>query len=379
MVLFLNLCLCIFSEILLAAIAVTHGRSNGASLSDRIYNAILYSVMFMLVVDLCARCDGLSNPMFPILNNIGNFLLFLFNPFFPIVWFLYIHNQVFCDDHEVKRLIGLFSIPFLLNALLTLVSLRTGWYYFIDANNIYHRGPYFLMSVLLNQTIMSAAFVLLIAHRKRMERKYFYALLFMGVLPAVCVVLQILIYGLTFILNGIAVSLVITYINIQNKRMNVDYLTGVFNRQQLDYCMADKIQKSSRARTFSAILLDMDNFKAINDSYGHSAGDEALKTTAAILKGCIRNNDFLARFGGDEFYLILDITEMELLLELVRSINRGVQAYNKNSGKPYQLSLSMGYAVYDVRSGMSAEEFQMEIDRLMYFNKEQNKARLSVS
>lgn len=374
-----NLCLCVFSEILLASIAGLHLRSNGTSLSDRIYDAILYSIMIMLVVDLGARCDGLVSPAFPAVNAIGNFLLFVFNPLFPVLWYLYAHNQVFCDDHEIRRLVGVFSAPFALNALLTILSLNTGWYYYIDSGNIYHRGPFFIISVVINQVIMVSAFLLLIVNRKRMERKYFYALMSMGLLPALCVVLQVTIYGISFTLNGMAVSMVVAYMNIQDKRMNVDYLTGAFNRQQLDYLIEDKIRRSSRSRSFSAILLDMDNFKTINDNFGHCVGDDALRATAAILKDCIRRNDFLARFGGDEFYLILDITETEMLLEIVERINRCIRVYNKSSGKPYQLSLSMGYSTYDVRSGMSAEEFQAQIDRLMYFNKEQNKARLSIS
>jgi len=374
MVFITNLCLCIFSETLLASIAVSQFRSRGTSLSDRLYQAILYSVMVMLVIDLFARCDGLASPVFPALNSIGNFVLFIFNPFFPILWFLYTHNQVFCDDHEIKKIFKRFLIPFALNALLTVISLKTSFYYYIDAGNIYHRGSYFFVSALINQSIMSAAFFLLIVNRNRMERKYFYALMFMGAFPALCVPLQIMIYGISFALNAMAVSLVITYMNLQNKRMNLDYLTGVFNRQQLDYYLSDKIRRCARTGSFSAILLDMDNFKAINDKFGHCIGDDALKVTAAILRQCVREQDFIARFGGDEFYIVLDVSESERLLETANKINSSIHAYNKTGEKPYYLSLSMGCATYDAGTGMSAEEFQAQIDRLMYWNKERNKA-----
>ncbi len=97
-----------------------------------------------------------------------------------------------------------------------------------------------------------------------------------------------------------------------------------------------------------------------------------METAISIIKNCIRPNDFIARYGGDEFCIILDVSKQSDLEAAAARINNCIEEYNKYSNKPYQLSLSMGYAVYDYQSRMSAEEFQKLIDELMYENKRTN-------
>jgi diguanylate cyclase (GGDEF)-like protein len=127
-------------------------------------------------------------------------------------------------------------------------------------------------------------------------------------------------------------------------------------------------------RTFSAILIDMNDFKHINDSFGHSVGDKALEETASLLKSCLRTNDFVSRYGGDEFCIVLNISDQMELEKVVNRIRRKVEEHNALSGELYKIEFSMGYAVYDYQSRMSVEAFQAHIDKLMYTNKRASKA-----
>lgn len=369
-----NLCLFFFSEILLSSIALLNAKTKDHSLSHKLYLAMLYTVMFMLAADLMSRCDGLAYPIYPVFNRVGNFILFLFNPVCPILWFLYAHNQVHCDDSEVKRIGKFFSIWFMVNVLLLIVSQFTGWYYSIDSNNVYHRGPFFSFIVIADQILVLSTFILLIVNRKKIERTHYFAFLFYGIIPTICIILQAFFYGLSFALNGISLSLIIVYIYTQSRKMNVDYLTDVFNRKQLDYYIGRKIHHSSDKRSFSAILIDLDNFKMINDNFGHGVGDEALKITVQLLKECIRRNDFLARYGGDEFYIVMDIDKEDSLTKAADKINHHFYEFNGHSGLPYQLGLSMGCCIYDAGANKSVREFEAELDALMYLNKTQKKS-----
>lgn len=368
-----NLYLCIFSTAILIAISLSSRTTvENGTVNGKIYMSFLYTTIFLLVADLFSRLDGRTETFYIILNYTGNLFLFLFNPLLPAMWLIYVHNQVFCDDRKTLR----FSKPFiafaLVNAVLTVVSQFNGWYYYIDSNNVYHRGALFFIPAASDLAIMLATFAMLIANRKRMERKYYVSLSIFAVPPMICIVLQLFVYGIAFALNGIAISLIIMFINTQNRRMNMDYLTGVFNRKQLDYYIADKIRGSSGLKSFSAILLDLDNFKYINDTLGHNVGDEALKTVVALLKKCIRTSDFIARFGGDEFYIVMDIFEPDRLLEVEERIEKCIGEFNGGSAS-YKLSLSMGHLIYDVHKPMSVEEFEDQIDKLMYRNKTTNK------
>lgn len=369
-----NLCLCIFSTVILLAIRISSRRiGDNETFNNRLYMIFLYTTIYLLAADLLSRFDGMAEAYYPVLNSIGNFIVFLLNPVLPIMWILYVHNQVFCDDQRTRRFSRPFIVYLLINAALTIATQFTGWYYYIDSGNIYHRGTLFILPAIISQLIMLATIVLLIANRKRMESKYYYSLLFFSVPPIIGVILQMTIYGIAFALNGIAISLIIMFINTQNRRMNIDYLTGVFNRKQIDYFIADKIRGCSGNKTFSAILLDLDNFKIINDSHGHNVGDDALKTVVKILKSSVRSSDFIARFGGDEFFIIMDVSDERELLEVVHRIKDGIRAFNSSGMKPYEINLSLGYLVYDPGKHTSVEEFEAQIDKLMYMDKTANK------
>ena len=155
--------------------------------------------------------------------------------------------------------------------------------------------------------------------------------------------------------------------------MHTDYLTGVNNRKKLETYLKERINSSTKKKTFSAILIDLDNFKYVNDAFGHDMGDNALETSAKLLKSCIRSNDFIARFGGDEFCIVLDVSDRDNLEKTVCRINDCIEKYNESGIQPYKLGFSMGYDVYDYHSHMKVEEFQKHIDMLMYENKRANK------
>jgi diguanylate cyclase (GGDEF)-like protein len=370
-----NLCLCVFSIVILLTVRLSCKRTDDSiTFNSRLFASFIYTTGFLLIMDLLSRFDGRAYAFYPILNQIGNFIVFLLNPVLPIMWILYVHNQVFCDDQRTLRFGRPFIIYAVINAVFTIISQFTGWYYYIDPANVYHRGVLFLVPAVISQVIMLATFALLIVNRKRFESNYYITLFFFGIPPVICVILQLFIFGIAFALNGIVISIIIMFINTQNRRMNIDYLTGVFNRKQIDYYIADKIRCCSDHKTFSAILLDLDNFKKINDSLGHNVGDDALKSVVSLLKSCIRSTDFIARFGGDEFFIIMDLSDDTMLLEVVDRIRERIYDFNCRGVKPYKISLSMGYMVYDARRRMSVEEFETQIDQLMYLNKTSNKS-----
>lgn len=369
-----NVLINVFSILILAALLhQTRCQADRMTLSDRIYLRILQTTMLLLVLDICSRFDGKPETIYPLLNHLGNFLIFFLSPVLPSLWLLYVCWQICQDIAKMRRLRLPLLLVLALNGLLTVLSLFTGWYYDIDAANIYQRGPLYLLATSFSIILILAAFVVTLVKRKQIEPRYFLSLIFFAVPPFISVVLQVSFYGVSLMLNSVVLSILVVFLKVQNHNMNTDYLTRVNNRMMLETYLEQKIKSCSPERSFSAILLDLDNFKTINDSFGHDVGDDVLSTAAMLLKTCIRADDFIARYGGDEFFLILSVSDRDGLERVVCRIRQCLEHYNASRSLPYGIVFSMGYDVYDPSRKMSVGEFERHIDGLMYENKRSQK------
>jgi len=340
------------------------------SFSDKVYILILRVTAVMLGVDILSRLDGFTPRIYFILNHIGNFLLYLMCPFMPSLWLIYVHYQVFRNERGVRKLFFPILSINAVNVVTLVLSQFFGWFYYIDSNNIYHRGPYFLLSVLNTFILIVLSFMIIFKNHRKLEKKKLFSLIFFAVPPFFGIMLQILFYGISFVLNSVVISLVVVFLNIQNCTIYTDYLTGLSNRKKLDAYLKEKISQSNSEKTFSAILIDINNFKNINDTFGHNMGDHALWTAARLLKSCLRTGDFIARYGGDEFCIILDISNKDDLEALAGRIYSRLEKHNNSGANLYRLEISMGYAVYDYEAHKTAEEFLNHVDTLMYENKQ---------
>ncbi len=369
-----NVIINIYSIALLSVILL-HSLKNAEkqSLQYRLYIEMLLITMLLLVLDVFSRFDGRPDTIYLFINHIGNFMVFLLNPILPSLWLLYVHVHMFQKEEKTRRLLYPLSAILAVNAVLVVLTQFFGLYYNIDSDNIYHRGPLFLFPAFITITMILAAFVIIMGNLKKIEKRAAFSLLFFAVPPFLSIILQIAFYGISLMLNSVVLSLLILFLNIQNHSMHTDYLTGVNNRKKLDHYLKEKIRTSTENRTFAAILIDLNNFKLINDTFGHDAGDNALQTFVRLLQSCLRSNDFIARFGGDEFCIVLDASSRTDLEEIIHRINDCIEKYNAISDQPYKFGFSMGYAMYDFHSHIKAEAFQKQIDVLLYNNKQANK------
>ncbi len=339
-------------------------------LADNLFIALLYSNMAILLLDIVTWVlDGRTGIINTVFLMVATVLYYLMNILPSFLWALYADYQVFNDTNRLRKLMGFLLVPAFINTLMTLLTPITGWLFYFDINNVYHRGPFFTFFLVLNFSYLIYAFILVLANRKQIEKRYFLPLILFSLPPVIGGLLQASFYGLALIWSSITLSLLIIHLYIQNRRLNTDYLTGIYNRLQLDHYLQSKIHNSDAALSFSAILLDINDFKNINDQYGHLIGDEALTITAQLLKDSLRKHDFLARYGGDEFFIMVDIQDMNTLEKTVERIRENFRAFSQSSDKPYKLSLSMGYAIYEHKSAMSKDEFLKLLDDLMYEDK----------
>lgn len=361
-----------FYSVLILVILWLHSdkQEEKRSLQYRLYMLMLDSTIVLLVFDVFSRMDGNADSIFPVLNQVGNFVVFGLSPVLPSLWLVYVVNQVFQDEEKSLKLTKPLILFWFMNLMAVVLSLNYGWYYSIDAQNMYHRGSYFLVPVIYNFALLLISFIYVMKNTKSIHKNHRFTLMFFPLFFLFSVVLQVFLYGFPILLNSVVLSLLFVSLNIQNHGMNTDYLTGISNRKKLESYLKEKVRYSSEKKSFSAIMVDIDNFKSINDTFGHDMGDSALQSAVSLLNGCIRNSDFLARYGGDEFFMILSIDDHGKLEEVVERIRTQLAKFNASKGQPYTLEFSMGYGVYDVSKRQTTQEFENLLDQRLYEEKQ---------
>ena len=156
-----------------------------------------------------------------------------------------------------------------------------------------------------------------------------------------------------------------------------DFLTALFNGRRFEQALAQETKSAARYGGGGAVLLlDLDHFKAVNDQFGHKAGDDLLKTVAAALRGRIRETDVLARLGGDEFGIILpqvDAEQAEVVAEgIVKTLRRQTAMLAEHQ---IPVTASVGVALFD---GLTNVEILAAADLAMYEAKEAGRDRFAV-
>ena len=135
-----------------------------------------------------------------------------------------------------------------------------------------------------------------------------------------------------------------------------DGLTGLCNRKKLDEVLTDQFARFRRNhRPYAVLMLDLDNFKTINDSYGHAVGDEVLVGIAAILKQSVRSIDFVARYGGEEFVIVLVESTLDAALDTAERIRSVVEVPRIHAGDKL-ISVTVSLGVTTCRIGESGPE-----------------------
>lgn len=150
----------------------------------------------------------------------------------------------------------------------------------------------------------------------------------------------------------------------------VDDLTGLYNRRGF-LTLADQHLKLAERTGRNVLLLfaDLDDFKEINDRFGHHEGDRALSETARVIRSAFRDSDIIARIGGDEFAILaLETSDVSGDL-LARRLREALEERNTRSRRGYQIGLSLGIARYDSRTPATVADLLARADALMYEHK----------
>lgn len=164
----------------------------------------------------------------------------------------------------------------------------------------------------------------------------------------------------------------------QRQKALIDPLTGLPNRAAWSERLEHEIQQwQQHGNTLSLAMLDLDHFKRINDSYGHLAGDKVLKIIATVLRKRLRGTDFIARFGGEEFVLLLPATPPAVGAKLLETLRAAIEACPFHfKGERVTITISMGLASF--RTGEHSDLVLKRADQALYRAKNAGRNRVEL-
>ena len=275
--------------------------------------------------------------------------------------FIMVHMNIPFSDirRNIYRTIGLISIVLLvINIFYPLV--------FSVSDGRYQRGfAYIIFLIFAAFYILDSLYLYAKRVKKNGRLKLFPVHIFL--IPVILgVVIQAFFVEIAITWTSIAVSVAGIMAALKNEIIFTDCLTGLYNRVYLEFLHKRACNKKDC--WVSGIMIDLNGFKQINDNYGHAEGDLALCIVADLLRKSFSEYGVVTRYAGDEFVIMLNTTDDQLIQKIIKSAKKNFVTENEKNDKPYRLSASMGYAITNL-SNETIDDFMNRIDEQMYQDK----------
>ena len=260
--------------------------------------------------------------------------------------------------------------------ILYIISIWTGTAFYIDSEGHYQRGPLFFGDLIASYAYVACGIVFAVAKAVKadnLSERHKYTTMATAIIPTIIlgIVNNVLPfpYGLPTVFYGIIVSLLIMFASSSAGRVTRDGLTGLLNRFAFDRLLSQTINRSSHndSTRLWLLVIDINGFKGINDTYGHAVGDDVLIKLAATLEKVCKDFDAtVGRWGGDEFIAYLETGEDMIAQNLWQTLKARV-ATDCNDDPRFTVSVSVGMA--KLREYETMKHLFEEADHKLYEDK----------
>ena len=330
----------------------------------RLLQQMMVTIGIANISDSCVYyLAGSSNIVIKVLVFLSGSGLFLGNVMIGYLWakFIMVHMNIPFSDirRNIYRTIGLISIVLLvINIFYPLV--------FSVSDGRYQRGfAYIIFLIFAAFYILDSLYLYVKRVKKNGSLKLFPVHIFL--IPVILgVVIQAFFVEIAITWTSIAISVAGIMTALKNEIIFTDCLTGLYNRVYLEFLHKRACNKKDC--WVSGIMIDLNGFKQINDNYGHAEGDLALCIVADLLRKSFSEYGVVTRYAGDEFVIMLNTTDDQLIQKIIKSAKKNFVTENEKSDKPYKLSASMGYAITNL-SNETIDDFMNRNDEQMYQDK----------
>lgn len=354
--------------ILLILRYVSRAQTQRRNVEDQLFTAMIFGVMLGCFMEAFSYAiDGQMFTGSRALNYVANLYLYCANILLPFSVLVYVDIGLYGDK---SRILKHYKPQIIVGAIMLAINFMSIFFplsFYITEQNVYERRPLCYASYVVIFYYLVSAYVLTRRYEKENGTRRFFTITLFVAPILIGTGLQFIFYGLSLAWPSAAIGLVGLFMMQQNELAYIDSLVDVYNRQYLNRLMYTWIACGD---SFVGVMLDVDGFKGINDTYGHSEGDVALKAVADILKRSAHDGEWIFRFAGDEFIVLKKTDSPDGLTPFINAMEDNLEAFNR-AGHLYELSLSYGTSFFE--SG-SIDDFIKEMDDKMYEMKAQHHA-----
>lgn len=293
-------------------------------------------------------------------------LFFLISPIPLYMWDKYLYIQI----EKIKKInilkVKYFKIPLFINTVLLIINLKFNIIFSIDKNNFFQNEKFSIIPFLIGTFYYISIYIFLVKHKHTIPNDIYIFISIMYIFPFTASVLELFIPELLLTWGSITTVLIFSYILLQQELFETDPLTGAFNRNFFNSFVSKTNKFTINLSKLGAINIDLDEFKSINDTYGHKVGDDVLKNFVLLLNKAFKKKSKIIRMGGDEFIIIIENTSNEEIISHIRFLNIITEVYN--SVNKYPIKFSYSYCIYS-NDFNDIYDFFDYIDNKMYQNK----------
>ena len=339
-------------------------------LDSRLMNIMIMIALLQCILETTTfLIDGIVAPALYEVSILLNALTYIGNALFSIVSSMYVDYKLFGDKIRIKKRCTILMIPACIVIVGSLVNLFTPVFFEVnEITYVYKRTELYIIPNIIISLYLVYNTVLVYWYKNKVG-KYLFLPVVIFLIPIILgSVLDFLFYGMTFKQMGIAIALTSIYVNVQKEISCIDSLSGLHTRQYMINHIAAEMNRSKSEVSLIGILLDVDKFKLINDTYGHLAGDDAIHSVGQILLNTVPKKAMAVRFAGDEFMVILKNANERDVQNLLASIYSATEEFNATQNKPYEIHFSAGYSIFDKEKD-TVNSFFDRMDAAMYGEK----------
>jgi diguanylate cyclase (GGDEF)-like protein len=325
------------------------------------FSAAIILTVTVILAEAGTIFAGNGNVAFRSLNIFCNVVGFALTPIIPLAIALIFYS-------DILRTHKILLVPTYINIVATVLSPWFGFVFHVNASNQYFRGDYFF--VFMAAYIFN--FLFLVVRTVDTGRQYNYpimrkmiALSMFTITSTSIQLIEPLAYSSW---HGVTLSLFLYFLLISEFDNSFDTLTGLYNRATFDKIARELVS----AKGYSVMVLDINDFKSVNDTYGHDYGDQVIQSVAEIIKDSFDQHYTCYRYGGDEFSIIGSETDSEKIEEHLRSMTDALEEM-RNRGKILP-TISYGYSISPGGGRPDLYKALKEADDQMYQFKKVHKA-----